>query len=197
MASDVAQENAYRAVGRYVVEFSRLIASMRLGIERHLAIDGSRAVPALALGAASPEPITRAFFAMCEHVAELEKSEQKVAIRLRVEVLEEIKRRNDFAHGDWLLGNTVEAFDHPILVRVKPGRRQGSVQNREVPIADIDAAADEVYVLGQKVTEFGAICLGTFPIGIGKDRSPFKVRQAFKVEDKEVIRTNPVAINWF
>jgi hypothetical protein len=165
-------------------------------MERHLEIDGSRAVAALALGAAQAEQITQAFFAVCEYVAELDRDEQKVAIRLRVEVLDEIKRRNDFAHGDWLLGNMAKAFDHPILVRVKPARRKGPVQNREMPIAEIEAAADEVYVLGQKVTEFGAICLGTFPVALGKDGS-FAVRHAFKVEDKEVIRTNPVAINWF
>ena len=194
---DASRDNAHRAVGHYVVEFSRLMATMRLGLERYLSIEGSRAVPALALGAALPEQLTQSFFAICEHVADLDKGEEKVAIRLRVEVLDEIKRRNDFAHGDWLLGNMREVFDEPILVRVKPGRRKGPVQNRPVSIAEIDAAADEVWVLSQKVTEFGSICLGTFPVGIGKDGIPFKVRQAFRVEGKKVLRINPVAINWF
>jgi hypothetical protein len=190
-----SEDNAYRAVGRYVVEFSRLIACQRLDIEKYLAIEGNLMVPALVLGAAPAEQITQSFFAVCEYVGELDEDERKVAGKLRVEVLDEIKRRNDFAHGDWLLGTMRETFVDPVLSRVKPGRRSGAIQKQAIPITDIESAADEVYVLRQKVAEFGALCFDTFPIGLGADGS-FRVRHAFKVEGKQVIRINPAAVNF-
>jgi len=194
-ASEKSADAAYRAVGRYVVEFSRLIAWQRLEIEKYLAKDGNLMVPALALGAVPAEQITQSFFAVCEYLAELDEDEKKVARKLRVEVLEEIKRRNDFAHGDWLLGTVFEDFPEPVLSRVKPGRKKGAIQRQSLPIPKIEAAADEVYVLRQKVAEFGAICFGTFPVALGQDGS-FRVRHAFKVEGKEVLRINPAGVNF-
>lgn len=191
-----AERGAHRAVGRYVVEFSRLIAFMRVGMERHLAVDGDRMAPALALGAASADQITNSFFSICEYVGEFNAEEKKVAGRLRKETLDEIKRRNDFAHGDWLVEGIETELEHPVLSRVKPGRRSGPVEKKELPVAEIDAASDEVYALRQKVAEFSAICFDTHPFALGKD-GRFQVRHAFRMEGNEVKRISPVAVTWF
>jgi hypothetical protein len=189
------EDDAYRAVGRYVVGFSRLVAYMRAGMEYHLAVDEDRMAAALALGESTAHQIANAFFSVCEHIKELDEEEEKIAGRLRKGVLEEIKRRNDFAHGDWVLGDMAEALEHPVLSRVKPARKSGPVDRRDVPIADIDAASDEVYELRQKVSEFGAICLGTHPFRLDSGES-FRVRDVLGLNGAEVKRTSPVPINW-
>lgn len=189
-----SRDDAHRAVGRFVVEFSWLIAYMRFGLERYLAVNKDRMAPALALGAAGAQQITDAFFSVCEYVAELEGEERKVARRLRAEALDQIKRRNDFAHGDWIVEGMATDLEHPILSRVKPGSK-GPIQRREIPIAEIDEASDGVFELRQKVAEFSAICLDTHPFNLGK-AGKFEVRHAFKLEGSEVKRISPVAINW-
>jgi hypothetical protein len=170
---------------------------MRRGIERQLTSDGDRLIAAMALGEAFANQITEAFFGICEHVAELDEEERKVGVRLRKEARDEIKRRNDFTHGDWAIGG-IAPYEDPILARVKPGRKGGAMQYKELPISEIDAAADSVHVLAQKVAEFGAICLGTHPfkIGTGEELEPLRVRHALRMNGHEVARTSPVAINW-
>ncbi len=104
MADREAQKNdAFRAVGRYVVEFSRLVFNMRFAMERRLANEDPT-VPALALGELFAGQIADSFFAICQHVGDLDEAETKVAICLKNDVRDEIKRRNDFAHGDWWIG---------------------------------------------------------------------------------------------
>lgn len=198
MEGDAArEEDAYRAVGRYVVEFSRLVFHMRRGIERQLASDEDRLIAAMAVGEAFANQITEAFFGICEHVADLNEEEKRVGVRLRKEVRDEIKRRNDFTHGDWAIGG-LNSYEDPILARVKPGRKGGALQIKELPVSDIEAAADAAHVLAQKVAEFSAICLGGHPfvIGTGDNAEPLRVRHAFRMDGHDVARISPVAINW-
>lgn len=192
--SDEERDDAYRAIGRYVVEFSRLVMHMRYAIERRLDRGSEQRIAPLALGEVAANQITEAFFAICEQVADLEEEEKRVGIRLRKEVRDEIKRRNDFAHGDWSIGEAAVS-DDPMLYRVKPGRKAGPADRRELPVAEIDAAADDLYALRQKVAEYGAICLDSFPFALQGDR-PFQIRHAFRMDDHRVVRISPVGINW-
>lgn len=139
---DAARENdAYRAIGRYVVEFSRLIFFMRLTIIRQLMVDNGRvvdgSVPELVLGEAYADQLTNAFFAICQHVADLDDEETGVATRLKTEVKKAIKDRNDLAHGDWWINES-----GPRLSRIKPGRKQGAEISKLLPVTEIDDRSD-------------------------------------------------------
>ena len=115
MVMDIGKrDEAHRAIGRYVVEFSMLISDMREGIELALGSEENDPMIAkLALGEAFASQITNSFFAICERKTELDDEEKQVAIRLKKEVGDAIKDRNDFAHGDREVGSS--AFDDPRL----------------------------------------------------------------------------------
>jgi hypothetical protein len=164
-------------------------------MERYLAVDDDQMVPALALGAASADQITNSFFSVCEHVMEMDAEEKKIAGRLRKETLDEIKRRNDFAHGDWMVEGLEADLEHPVLSRVKPGRRSGAVEAKERPVTEIDAASDEVYLLRQKVADFSAVCFDTHPLARGRE-GRFRVRHAFAMDGHKVKRISPVTVTW-
>jgi hypothetical protein len=194
MAGNAESDDFYRAVGRYVVEFSRLVFHMRYGVERRLTAGGDPTVASLALGEVFANQITETFFATCEHVADLNDAERRVGVRLRKEVRDEISRRNDFAHGDWSVG--AAAFkEEPTLSRVKPGRKDGSRQQKQLPPADIDAISDSLFALRQKVAEYGAACLGTYFIDL-RNGDPVQVRHVLKMDGNQVIRTKLVEVEW-
>ncbi len=192
--TDDARDDSYRAIGRYVVEFSRLVMHMRWGIEKRLNRGGDVGVASLALGEVFANQLTEAFFAICEHVADLNAEEKRIGIRLRKEVRDEIKRRNDFAHGDWSVGEAAIAED-PHLYRIKPGRKEGSSQSKQLPVADIDAASENLHALRQKVAEYGAACLGGYPVDL-KGGIPVQVRNVLRMKGHCVERRGLLAIEW-
>lgn len=102
-ATQAEKDDAYRAVGRWFVQFSRMLFHMRLCMEGCLGRPDDPMLAKLALGEMTADPLANAFFGMCFHAGELDDQEEKVAVRLRKEVRDEITRRNDFAHGDWWL----------------------------------------------------------------------------------------------
>lgn len=195
--SDAERDDAYRAVGRYIVEFSRLILHMRLIIQQQLARDGDPTVAMLVLGNAAADHITEAFFAICEHVADFEKEEAEIAVRLKKEVRDEIKQRNDFAHGDWWIGFGKKpdgSGGDPVLWRVKPGRKKGASDPKEISVATIDEISDKLYALRQQVAEFGDICLGKWPNDeLVQPNPPVRVGDIFSLKENRVIRDGPLS----
>src|ERR1700690_851213 len=89
-----AQENdAHRAIGRYVVQFSRLIWHMRMAMETRLGGMGGREreLAQLAFGGAPAQQIADSFFGMCRLLVEMDKDEEAIEKRLRMQVINEIK----------------------------------------------------------------------------------------------------------
>lgn len=62
---------AYRAIGRYVVEFSFMVACMKIEIADRIAETESRGLAQLVLGEAPAKQASDAFFAVCMAVGEL------------------------------------------------------------------------------------------------------------------------------
>jgi hypothetical protein len=190
---------AHRAIGHYVDSFSMLIKDMREGIEHALGNEMPESdpmVPRLALGEAYAAQIANAYFSICERVTELDDEEQQVAIRLKNEVTDTIKNRNDFAHGDWDLGVST-SFDDPRLVRTKPGRRTGVWVEKVYPVDEIDALAENIALLDGNVVEFGWLCLGIHPLTRWKEMD-VRVRDIFRFQKHRVLRTGRYAdFPWF
>lgn len=135
---------------------------MRTSIECVLSkADDDTAIVSLALGEAPAYNITSSFFAICSHVAELDIEEERIGSKLEEAVMAELTRRNDFAHGDWYIGwtSTEGEFCDPILWRVKPNRKKGAFSEREIPVAELDQASDEIAELDALLSEYGDLCL--------------------------------------
>lgn len=189
MPAEEQWAEAHRAIGHYVATFSMLISDMREGVELALGNDRPGTDPMaarLAMGEAFASQIANAYFAICEHSTELDDEEMQVAIRLKKEVVDTVKVRNDFAHGDWNRGSS--RFDDPRLRRTKPGRRAGALVERVYPVDFIDALAEEMSDLDGDVVEFGWLCLGIHPLTRFKGME-VRVRDIFRFQKHRVLRT--------
>ena len=187
------RDEAHRAIGRYVTEFSRLISGMRDAIEWRL-VGKDRTLAQLALGEATASQITNAFFAICEHLADLDDEERQVSIRLKKEAVDAIKERNDFAHGDWLLarGEGGEELRGPTLIRTKPGRKQGPRSEQVRPVEELDALSDDLEVLTEFIDEFAYLCFGIHPLAIRWGQE-VRIRDIVRFRKHEVLRVGRYA----
>lgn len=175
------QDRAYRAIGRYLVEFSRLIATMREMITDQITGNsGARETELmlLCLGEVTAEPIAQTFFAMCRKASELNDYEQKVERVLRDKhVVAEIRRRNAIAHGDWNIprwGFVSNLTHTATLVRIKASSRDNPFLTEDLTAEKIDQEAARVEALEWMVCEFGCIC--TNNDGTGR-----RVHEAFEI----------------
>ncbi len=184
-------DSAYRAIGRYFVEFSLLMQRMREMLGEHVAggISGSHK-PELLMGEAMPTAIANAFFGMCRLETEFDENELKVASVLSRAVKTEIEMRNDIAHGDWEVGWLSPAAPYavrdPHLIRIQPGRVEGPRKVQRLSVQDIDKLASRVIALLALVDEFGHLALG-LPIllanprenGLSVSTGEYRVRDVF------------------
>ncbi len=152
------------------------------------------------MGEGYANQIANAYFAICEHLTDLDDEEKQVAVRLKKEVVDTIKERNDLAHGDWLIGLSGVTFgsgDDPRLLRTKPGRRAGAWVEMVRPVHEIDAAAEKVIYLDGDVGEFGWLCLGLHPLKHFQGLE-VRVRDIFRFSKHRVLRTGRYADReWF
>jgi hypothetical protein len=202
-------DDAFRAVGRYVVVFSQLIGRMRNTLAERLS-EGRTvppAVPELALGEATAQQIAVAFFSICRFIGQFDKSEQKIEAKLRNEVNAIIEKRNDVAHGDWWIGFApydADRINLPTLVRIRPLRADFE-KVVELSAADLDAQSDDVVQLINILEEYGRIALG-MPVlrdpqateaGLpGVSTGEYRVRDIYEKaagKDAPVLRTGPKA----
>jgi hypothetical protein len=200
-------DDAFRAVGRYVVEFSALVGGMRRILEQRISRAGdlSPAVPELLLGEAPASQIAVAFFGVCRYMAKYDAVERKIESKLRNEVKATIEKRNDVAHGDWWVGlgaYDADSIDPPVLVRIRPLRDDfGKVQ--ELAASDLDAQTDAIVRLINQLEEFGRLSLG-LPVMRADGFEPpgstssvsvaeYRIEDIFVLKDGQVAREGPKA----
>lgn len=199
--------DAHRAIGRYVVEFSGLMYYMRCLMAWRLTVTGGdpQELGELVLGEAWPTAIANAFFGMCRYVSEPDKDEERIASTLRSAVTKAIKKRNDIAHGDWWVGvafSRDEDIPDPRLVRIHPVRAEGIAKDMSVPVAELDGLSDSLEALLKLVVVFGHLCL-ELPVLLkeGVSSADLRVRDVLVMDGKQVIQDGPKAellgrINW-
>ncbi len=200
-------DEAYRAIGRYVVTFSHLVFAMRSSIENRLMGGGNGYhLVQLALGEAAAAQLANSFFGMCSEEAMLEHDEdRRIARMVKANVFEEINRRNDLAHGDWWPGVVEESpvLRDPTLVRLKPGRgnfpkrrpwtgrpedldqedvRPGARTVHHYSISDLDSLSDSVLDLARVTAEFGALCMRQ-----GQPRRKVELRKHLVIVARRVV----------
>lgn len=183
------RDETYRAIGRYTVQFSALIGHMRRLIGSEIAgkKNPKRSSLNLALGSLTAQQIADPFFAICRSLADLDTGEQAIEKCLRNQVDQEIRRRNQIAHGDWFVPQDAEigqASRSPVLVRVKASKLDNPVIVEDLTITQLDEICDVVQDLGVAVVEFGSICMHqVLPAGFDP---PSRVRDGLTVEDGRV-----------
>jgi hypothetical protein len=156
------EADGYRAIGRWVVVFSRLIGGMRQNMENRLRQTGdNQHLPSLAFAGAQAGQIADSFFGMCRLLGDLDDAETNIANQLQGEngVRGEIERRNKIAHGDWMIGrgnepNTVQTY----LIKVYPKEPHRRIETYSAE--DLDRLSDRLHALGRMVWLFGQLALG-------------------------------------
>lgn len=145
----------YRSLGRYVYEFSRLVFWMRYITILRLTQEEPEVfhLGELALGEATAQPISNAFFAVCRESGSLVEPEEKIRSELQRQVNETIAKRNDIAHGDWSIG--WGAGRQTILRRIKPARKTGALEWKAFHTAELDSLSNDLHTLRDRVVEFG------------------------------------------
>ena len=178
---------AYRAIGRYVVEFSLMVVCMKLDIADRIAEGESRGLAQLVLGEAPAKQISDAFFSVCVSVGDLDERERRIVGKIRNRVDEEITRRNDFAHGDWFMALGPRDIENPaslVLTRTKPSRRTSAASADGFSSADLDAVTDDVMKVRRWVLDVGDACLFTSERRNGGRR----ICDYFEIDGKDVRR---------
>jgi hypothetical protein len=187
-------DSAYKAIGRYVVLFSAIVANMRNLLATRIAgqEDDERDLVEFAFGALTAEPITNAFFAACRTLAKLDADERAIEACLRKAVLDEIKRRNDLLHGDWSVDEFGSDGPRAMLTRVKAGSVKEPFRFNEYTAEQIEEMCVEVDALRKSIFMFAHVTLQ--PHGEGAyEWAPSRVRDAFEIVDRRVVLRPGVA----
>ena len=179
----VSKNEGFRALGRYVYEFSQMVAAMQGSMVFHLQHPGKPPMLAwIALGTATARDIADMFFAMGRELVELAEDEKKTVAKLYKEVVEEIKFRNTVAHGDWQIGwyshtgGEAEPVPLPPTVsRILPSRMKGPYK-AEVP--DLDAHSDCVEELRSYLWSYATVWV---------ERSGLRLRDLVQIESGRLI----------
>jgi hypothetical protein len=185
------RDDAYRAIGRYTVEFSMLVAGMREIMAGRITHEKQeRGLIDLAFGALTAKQVADPFFAICRAGAELDDGELAIEKRLRKQVIEEIEERNKIMHGDWLVARwTREDLEAPTaaLVRVKASNIEEPFKQENFTASQIDEICDRVIGLRNVVWEFGTICTEQWDHDPARGRPKERVRDALQIVDGTVV----------
>ena len=187
-------DDAYRAIGRYVVAFAEMVREMRLSMAYYIAGGTRWILVDMAFGEATAQPVSTAFFSLCRDAGEFTKAEEDVADALSKAVGKTIRERNDIAHGDWTVGAIT--YEHqslktvpPRLIRATPrGKKPYKVEALEP--SEIDARTDRLLELLNMVDEFGKLALSLpvfrlLPDGDSKvSTGEFKVGDVFGIKKR-------------
>lgn len=184
------RDDTYRAIGRYVVAFSQMVAGMREILAGHIAPDDDGRLPVdLLASSLTAQQIADPFFAVCRRLVELDDEEQAIARKLQNAVNEEIKERNAFAHHDWHVARwSSPNVDVPIAERLGLKASSKDAERRVVYTpADIDKLARRVEGLRNVVWEFGTICTKQDAYDPAKGRPVPKIKKSLRVSDDGVV----------
>jgi len=172
-AAQLSPEATYRAIGRYVYEFSQLVAHMRDAMTRHL--DRSNGgVAAIAFAETQPRQIANAFFTMCRTVTHLDPAEAKTGARIGSRVGEAIEMRENVAAGDWWVGASA--------LGAQAVKRSAT---------DLDRRSESLAELTNIVAEYGALCLHLPPY----ERGEHRVGDYLVMRAGEAVREGPQALD--
>jgi len=157
------RDDGYRAVGRYVVVFSQMLQEMRLQMAVRLQDTATYG------GRESAREICKAFFGICQQLGTHDPDEAKTAVRLRELVMQEIAKRDEVAHAEWIPGawaktGLEEGGMSPSEPVPPHGYRTSKAGEFFLVDDDLDARSDEIERLTKLLREYGRVCFGMHPL---------------------------------
>jgi len=190
-------DNIYRAIGKFVVEFSQLQHMMEYMTVVALSQDGDRESSDRAWAVVSgrtAQPVVDGFFSLCVQIYKNEWTEEDFALlkAARKEIQNLIEERNRLAHDVWSLGHpnypVPEGFD---ALRFKYGTSasKGALRSaRPVTVSELDAMSNKLRRLNSFVRQVGLLMC--FPPGGQKEDSgaPQVSLQSYRLT--EYVRVN-------
>lgn len=179
-------DDAFRAIGRYVYCFSRMVYWMRQELENAV---GNQHLAQIVTGEMAAYTIQAAFFGVCDERYDANDLDRKIGKLIRKRIIDAIEFRNSLSHGDWLIG--VHDGDGttypPMLSRVHPGSSRGQWRSKPLTPRDIDQKSDELEVLRHDVHYYGGTAGGI--LFQGHDWRPsdlFVIRDGVAVRDGRI-----------
>ena len=190
-------DDAYRAIGRYGVAFSTLIATMRDHIATRLN-GGEFRLAQMALGEAMPATIAHAFFGIARDINNFSDAERDVAGTLELAVTDTIQERTHFAHGDWLINYFNWTGDPanpltlatPRRIRILPHQKGNPYKIDDLTPAEIDKKTDALLALVTNIYEFARIAFGIPLVGTDHETGGGKVERV-RISDIYSVETPP------
>jgi hypothetical protein len=185
------RDDAFRAIGRYVVAFSQLVAGMREILVTHITPEHEAREPInLLVSSLEAAQIADPFFALCRDLVELDAEETKIANKLEELVGAEIKERNAFAHHDWYVTRWSNPdLETPIAERI--GMKASSKKNRDrrevYTPPSIDELARRVEGLRNVTWEFGTICTRQDAYDPARGRPAPRISKSLGISDGGVV----------
>jgi hypothetical protein len=188
-------DEAYRAIGRYVYCFSRLIYWMRSECENAV---GNQHLAQILCGDMAADQIQRAFFGICNERYTGTEEDKRIGKAIRKKVIAAIEFRNSLSHGDWLVG--VHDGDGttypPELSRVRPGSSTQWTGWQLTP-DELDEKSDELESLRHDVHYYGSTAGGILSTPWEGVRGAITPSDVFVMRDGVAVRDGKVKFDGY
>jgi hypothetical protein len=153
----VYMNQIYEALGRFVVEFSRMVAAMEHGL--YFAVGGNQHLFFAVTAEITADPLARAWRSIMAESQDLKEDDRKVLSDIYKEIVDLIRLRNDWSHGTWYVGygKSTDDWSKAALDRFKNSStgfaRSSSVEG--LPTAEyINAVAAHTVFVAQLIFDF-------------------------------------------
>jgi hypothetical protein len=191
---EAQRDDAYRALGRYIAEYSQLFLKLRWTVATCLQREVALTVPLMAIGGLGDNRLTVAFFSICKYVGtftfgEPTPEDDAIAAKFQKAVEKEIRRRNEFAHGTWWIGwGLGDQMAIPNLWPTGPGRNPSKRS-----AADLDKTTDAMVELQEFLGQFSDMHLrsGVHMPGSEIAGRPVKPSEVFRINKEGRIALRP------
>jgi hypothetical protein len=195
----LAQMNEiYQALGRFLVEFSRMVHAMENSL--HFAVGGGQQLLRAITAELTASPLAQAWRSVMTKATVLSEDDLSVLAGLRNEVTGLIELRNDWMHGTWFVGygnETTDDWSEAALARFK-NTKQGVAApdglNRLPTPAYIKSVAAHVALVADAIFSYGTtVC--ALRSGAISTRPSERVRIT-KVGSRHQVETTSNGVDW-
>ena len=196
----VQMNRIYQALGRFVVEFSRVVLAMETGVQ--FVINGDQQLVSTLTVEMTADPLARAWRSAMTQAIDLSDEDNEVLAGLANEVRTLTNLRNDWAHGTWFVGYGNEEttdWSKAGLMRFKNSAKGvgRSTKLESEPTAEyIDRAATHASLVADAVNTFGLIVTMRRLGSLGENTHPSDRVRIVKEGGRRHIKVTQDGSNW-
>jgi hypothetical protein len=199
VSREAQADRIYRALGKFFVEFSRIIWAMEFSLS--IVAGGNGEVVRAAVIEVTADPLTRVWRSAMVQSTNLSDQDLAVLAEIAKGISELINLRNDWAHGNWIVGfgaRDTRDWSRAAISRFKNSAKGiASPSNLEIrPTAEyIEKAASHASVVSLAVFTYG---LAGFALqqGHGAGTRPSERVHVVKLPGRRQIRVTEYGTDW-